>query len=148
MIFFHCMRTNSELDRHSIRLLGDEKLILNLKLQVLAYWLPSLHIFIVYNLFISFIYVNLEPSQIHLEISMTIFRNKWYQYFLSLTCQGNRSFMVPWFLFTSLSHFKFIFVYGVRMCSNFTDLPIVQLSNHHLMKRLSFSHCTLLLPFS
>ena len=66
----------------------------------------------------------------------------------TLAMPSSRSFMVPWFLFTSLSHFKFIFVYGVRMCSNFTDLPIVQLSNHHLMKRLSFSHCTLLLPFS
>ena len=37
----------------------------------------------------------------------------------------------------SLSHFEFIFVYGVRMCSNFIDLrAAVQLSQHHLLKRL------------
>ena len=48
----------------------------------------------------------------------------------------SRNFMVQCLLFNSLSHFKFIFVYGVRMCSNFIDLHVVQLSNHHLMKRL------------
>ena len=66
----------------------------------------------------------------------------------TLVMFSSRSFMVPCFLFMSLSHFKFIFVYGVKMCSNLIDLHIVQLSNHHLMKRLSFSHCTLLLPLS
>ena len=40
--------------------------------------------------------------------------------------------------FKSLSHFEFIFVYGVRVCSNFIDLHVaVQLSQHHLLKRLS-----------
>ena len=38
-----------------------------------------------------------------------------------------------------LSHFEFNFVYGVRECSNFIDLhAAVQLSQHHLLKRLSF----------
>ena len=32
------------------------------------------------------------------------------------------SFMVPHSMFKSLSHFEFIFVYGVRLCSNFIDL--------------------------
>ena len=42
----------------------------------------------------------------------------------------------------SLSHFQFIFVYGVRVCSNFIDLHVaLQLSQHHLLKRLSFLHC-------
>ena len=47
--------------------------------------------------------------------------------------------------FKSLSHFQFIFVYGMRECSNFIDLHVaVQLSQHHLLKRLSFLHCLFL----
>ena len=34
----------------------------------------------------------------------------------------SRSFMVSCLMFKSLSHFEFIFVYGVSVCSNFTDL--------------------------
>ena len=35
--------------------------------------------------------------------------------------------------FKSLSHFEYIFVYGVKECSNFIDLhAAVQLSKHHL----------------
>ena len=46
-----------------------------------------------------------------------------------------------------LSHFEFIFVHGERVCSNFTDLHVaVQLSQHHLLKRLSFLHCIFLPP--
>ena len=42
---------------------------------------------------------------------------------------SDRSFMVSCLMFKSLSHFEFIFVYGVRVCSNFTDLHVaVQLS--------------------
>jgi len=49
-------------------------------------------------------------------------------------------------MFKSLSHFEFIFVFDKRLCSNFVDLhPAVQLSQHHLLKRLSFSHCIFLL---
>ena len=44
---------------------------------------------------------------------------------------------------------EFIFVYGVRECSNFTDLhAAVQLSQHHLLKRLSFLHFIFLPPLS
>ena len=57
------------------------------------------------------------------------------------------SFMVSSFTFRSLIHYKFIFVYGVRECSNFILLHIaVQFSQHHLLKRLSFLHCRFLLP--
>ena len=46
---------------------------------------------------------------------------------------------------TSLIHFEFIFVYGVRKCSNFILLHVaVQFSQHHLLKRLSFPHCVFL----
>ena len=45
--------------------------------------------------------------------------------------------------FRSLIHF--IFVYGVRKCSNFTLLHVaVQFSQHHLLKRLSSPHCIFL----
>ena len=57
--------------------------------------------------------------------------------------------MVSSLIFKHLSHFEFIFVYGVRECSNFFDLhAAVQLSQHHLMKRLSFLHCIFLPPLS
>ena len=57
------------------------------------------------------------------------------------------SFMVSYLIFKYLSHFEFIFcVYSVRECS---DLYVpVQLSQHHLPKRLSFLHCIFLPHFS
>ena len=40
------------------------------------------------------------------------------------------------FLFRSLIHFEFVFVYGVRKCSGFILLQVVdQFSQHHLLKR-------------
>ena len=43
--------------------------------------------------------------------------------------------------FKFLSHFEFIFVRGVRVCSSFFDLHVaVQFSQHNLLKRQSFSH--------
>ena len=48
-------------------------------------------------------------------------------------------------IFGSLNHFEFILVYCVRECSNFIDLhAAVQLSQHHLLKRVSFLHCMFL----
>ena len=53
--------------------------------------------------------------------------------------------MVSGLMFESLNHFEFIFVYGVRKCSSFILLQVVdQLSQHHLLKRLSFLHCIFL----
>ena len=61
----------------------------------------------------------------------------------------SRNFTVSFLIFKSLSHFEFIFVYVVRACSNFIDLHVaLQLSQHHLLKRLSFSHCIFLPPLS
>ena len=55
---------------------------------------------------------------------------------------SSRSFRVSCLTFRPLSHFKFIFVCGVRLCSNFIDLHVaVQLSQHHFEKRWSFLHC-------
>ena len=62
---------------------------------------------------------------------------------------SSRSFMVSCLAFNSLSYFEFIFVYDVRECSNFIDLhEVIQLSHHHLLKRLSFLHCIFLPPLS
>ena len=53
-----------------------------------------------------------------------------------------RSFMVSGLTYRSLILCEFIFVYGVRECSNFILLHnlAVQFSQHHLPKRLSFLH--------
>ena len=51
------------------------------------------------------------------------------------------SFIVSGLTFRSLIHFEFIFVYGVRKCSNSIILHVaVQFSQYHLLKRLSLPH--------
>ena len=61
---------------------------------------------------------------------------------------SSRSFIVSGLTFISLIHFEFIFVYGVRKCSSFILLQVVdQFSQHYLLKRLSFLHC-IFLPLS
>ena len=48
---------------------------------------------------------------------------------------SSKSFIVSGLTFRSLNHFEFIFVYGVRKCSNFILLHIaVQFSQHHLFE--------------
>ena len=57
------------------------------------------------------------------------------------------SFIVSGLTFRSLIHFEFIFVCGVRMCSNFILWDItVQISQHHLLKRLSLPQCIFWAP--
>ena len=51
---------------------------------------------------------------------------------------SSRSFIVSGLMFRSLIHFEFNFVYGVRKCSSFILLQMVdQFSQYHLLKRLS-----------
>ena len=53
----------------------------------------------------------------------------------------SKSFIVSGLTFRSLIHFEFIFVCGVRKCSSFSLLHVVDLfSQHHLLKRLYFLH--------
>ena len=60
---------------------------------------------------------------------------------------SSKSFRVSGLTFRSLIHFEFIFVHGVRKCSNYTLLHVaVQFSQNHLLKRLSFLHCMFLPP--
>ena len=57
----------------------------------------------------------------------------------------SKSFIVSGLSFRSVIHFEFIFVYGVRKCSNCILLHVaVQFSQHQLLKRLSLPHCTFL----
>ena len=58
---------------------------------------------------------------------------------------SSRTFMVLWLIFKSFIHLEFIFVYGVSWCSSFTFLHVaVQLSQHHLLKKLFLLHFMLL----
>ena len=62
---------------------------------------------------------------------------------------SSKGFIVSGLSFGSLIHFEFIFVYGVRKCSNVILLHVaVQFSQHHLLKRLSLPHCIFLPPLS
>ena len=57
-------------------------------------------------------------------------------------------FIVSGLTFRSLIYFEFIFVYGVRKCSSFTLLQVVdQFSQHHLLKRFVFSPLYILVSF-
>uniref|UniRef100_A0A8D1S415 Uncharacterized protein n=1 Tax=Sus scrofa TaxID=9823 RepID=A0A8D1S415_PIG len=61
----------------------------------------------------------------------------------------SRSLMVSCRIFKSFSHFEFIFVHGVRVCSNFIALhAAVQVSQQCLLNRLCFSHLMFLPPLS
>ena len=61
---------------------------------------------------------------------------------------SSRSFIVSGLTFRSLIHFEFIFVDGVRKCSRFMLVQVVeQFSQHHLLKRLSFSPLYILASF-
>ena len=60
-----------------------------------------------------------------------------------------KSLIVSGLIFRSLTHFEFIFLYGVKKCPNFILLHVaVQFSQHHLLKRLSLSHGIFLPPLS
>ena len=88
--------------------------------------------------FISFAYTT-DPRKYCYDLCQKMF----------LPMFSSRSFMVSCLIFRSLNHFEFISVYGVRECSNFIDLHVaVQLSQHHLLKKLSFLHCIFLPPLS
>ena len=51
---------------------------------------------------------------------------------------SSRTFIVSGLKFRSLIHFEFNFVYGVRKCSSFIFLQVIdQFSQLHLLKRLS-----------
>ena len=59
---------------------------------------------------------------------------------------SSRSFRVPCLIFRSISHFKFIFIWG--MDQNYFSHMDNQLSWLHLLKRLFFLHWTAFIPLS
>ena len=63
----------------------------------------------------------------------TDLRKHWYslcQRRFCLCSLSSRKFMVEkCLIFTSLNHFEFIFVYGMKVCSNFIDLHGVSFAN-------------------
>ena len=62
---------------------------------------------------------------------------------------SSKNFIVSGHTFRFLIHFEFIFVYGVRKCSNFILLHVaVEFSQHHLLKRMSLPHHMFLPPLS
>ena len=62
---------------------------------------------------------------------------------------SSMSFIVSGLMLRSLIHFEFIFVYGVRNCSNIVLLHLAdQFIQNYLFKRLSFLHCIFLPPLS
>ena len=62
---------------------------------------------------------------------------------------SSKNFIVSVLTFRSLIHLEFIFVDGVRECSDFILIHVaVQFSQHCLLRRLSFLHCIVLLPLS
>ena len=66
-----------------------------------------------------------------------------------LSVFSSKSFIVSGLTCESLIHLEFIFVCGVRKCSNFILLHVaVQFSQRHLLKRLSLPHCLFLPPLS
>ena len=60
---------------------------------------------------------------------------------------SSKSFIVSGLKFRSLIHFELIFVCGIRTFSNFILWDVtVQISQHHLLKRLSLLRCIFLPP--
>ena len=54
---------------------------------------------------------------------------------------SSRTFLVLWLIFKSFIHIELIFVYGVRWWSSLILLHVaVQISQHHLLKRLFWFH--------
>ena len=73
----------------------------------------------------------------------------WFMSKYVLPMFSSKNFIVSGLTFRSLLYLEFIFVYGVRECSNFILLHVaVRFSQHHLLKRLSFPHCMFLPPLS
>ena len=73
----------------------------------------------------------------------------WFMSLSLLPMLSYKSFIVSGLTFRSLIYFEFIFVYGVRKCSNYILLQVaVQFSQHYLLKRLSLPHCIFLPPLS
>ena len=72
----------------------------------------------------------------------------WFMSSSVLPIFSYKSFIFYGLTFRSSVHFEFIFVYGVRKCSNFILLYVAaKFSQHHLLKRLLFAPLYILASF-
>ena len=60
---------------------------------------------------------------------------------------SSRSFIVSGLTFRSLIHFEFIFVYGVRKCSSFILLQVVDQFSQHQLLEIIFNPLYILASF-
>ena len=57
-----------------------------------------------------------------------------------LTIFSSKSFIVSGLIYKSLIHFEFVFVYGIRKCSNFILSHVaIHFPQHHLFEETVFS---------
>ena len=107
-------------------------------------------VYLVVQKLINLVRLHLDFIFAFTSIVMTVWPKKILLQFMSenvFPIFSPRSFTVSCLSFKSLSHFELIFVFGVRVCSNFIDLHMaVQLSQHQLLKRLYFLQCIVLSP--
>ena len=91
-------------------------------------------------------YVSLIRSHLFVFISVALgdWQKKTFVWFVSeniLPMFSSRSFLVSCLIFKSLSHFEYFCAWYECVCSSFTNLhAAVQFFQHHLLKRLFFSH--------
>ena len=95
-------------------------------------------ILMTYHLFIlSFMSLALR------DISVKILLHGISEIFLPMF--SSRTLMVSRLIFKSFTHLEFLFVYGISWCWSFVFLHVaVQISQHHLLKRLLLLHFMLL----
>ena len=109
-------------------------------------------------------FVMIQSVFIHCQCCLSLLRNVlssnilgggsqrillWFMSESVLPMFSSRSLIGSGLTFRPLIHFEFVFVYGVRKCSSFILLQVVdQFSQHYLLKRLSFLHCIFLPPLS
>ena len=119
--------------------------------QSFAHFLTGLILFLVSN-FMRYLYVwKLILCQLfHLLLEVGSQRILlWFMSLSVLPMFSSKSVTVSDLTFRTLIHFEFIFVYGIRKCSNFILWHVViHFTQHYLLKKLSFPHSIFLPPLS
>ena len=110
-------------------------------------WMVSLTMQKLFNLMLSHLFILYFISLALGDTSVKILLYGISEIFLPMF--SSRIFMVSCLIFKSFIHPGFIFVYGVRWWSGFIFLHVfVQISQHHLSKRVFLLHFILLPPLS
>ena len=88
------------------------------------------------SLLFIFVFISIAPSSDLKKILM------WFTSKNVLSMFSYKSFIASDLTFRPVTYFGFIFVYGVRECSNFILLHVTV--QHHLLKRILFALCSCL----